>query len=298
MFQPSAPARLAVPRPKNIATPAGAVAASVAGDGPAFVALHGGMGGWDQSWLLAAALLAEPTRHRVVALSRPGYPGTALALGASPAEAADVIAAALDTLGIDRAVIAAVSAGGPTAATFAARHPDRCRALIMVSTATGTMPIAPAIAGRLAQMRRLAAIPGLPALLGALMRLNRDKAAARSIADPVLRAETLADPQAGPLFRALLDSTSRRLAELLPGTLNDTALLADLTLPLTDIRAPTLIIHGDADAIVPYAHAETLAAAVPGAALMTIPDGGHTALFTHLAPIRARVAAFLAAAPA
>ncbi|MBP0573359.1 alpha/beta hydrolase, partial [Mycobacterium tuberculosis] len=132
-------ARIAPPRPELVLTAAGAVEAAIAGDGPAFVALHGGMGGYDQSWLLAAALLAEPDRHRVVALSRPGYLGTALALGTTPDAAADLIAAVLDTLGIDRAAVAAVSAGGPTALAFAARHPDRCRALVLVSCCTGPL---------------------------------------------------------------------------------------------------------------------------------------------------------------
>lgn len=298
MSRSTGPARLTLPRPELVRTARGAVEASVSGDGPALVALHGGMGGWDQSWLLAAALLAEPARHRVIALSRPGYLGTPPHLGATPAEAADLVAAALDTLGIDRAIVAGVSAGGPTAAMVAARHPDRCRALIMVSTCTGTLPIKPHINDRLRAMRRLAAVPGLLTAMGALMRLNGAKAATRSIPDATLRARTLADPVAGPLFRTLLDLTGRRIAERLPGTVADTALFRDLSLPLAEIRAPTLVVYGDDDVIVPHDHAERLATAVAGARLLTIPGGGHSVLFTHLHEIRARVTALLETLPA
>jgi pimeloyl-ACP methyl ester carboxylesterase len=295
MLRLNGPAPRALPRPDLIPIPGGAVEAVVASDGPAFLALHGGMGGWDQSWLLAAALLGDDlTAHRVVAVSRPGYLGTPLALGPSPDAAADQLAAVLDALGIDRTVVAAVSAGGPTALTFAARHPDRVRALIMVSTATGTLEITPHIAERLNQFRRLAAIPGVTAAIGAVMRLTWAKAAARSIADPVQLAATLADPEAGPLFRALLESTSRRIAERLSGTLNDTALLQDLTLPLDAVRAPVLSLHGDADRIVPFSHSDRLVAAIAGTERLVLPDGGHTALFTHRAMIRDRVTAFLA----
>lgn len=294
MLRLNGPAPRARPRPARVPIPGGAIEAVVAGDGPALLALHGGMGGWDQSWLLAAALLCDDPAFRVVAVSRPGYLGTPLALGSSPDAAADRLAALLDALGINRAVVAAVSAGGPTALTFAARHPDRVSALILVSTATGTLEVTPQIAERLRQFRRLAAIPGVTAAMGLAMRLTWAKAAARSIADPAQRAATLADPEAGPLFRALLDQTSRRIAERLPGTLNDTGVLQDLTLPLDAVRAPVLSLHGDADRIVPFDHSDRLVAAIAGTERLVLPDGGHTALFTHRAMIRDRVATFLA----
>ena len=42
---------------------------------------------------------------------------------------------------------------------------------------------------------------------------------------------------------------------------------------------PVLIIHGDADEVVPYAMGQELAAAIPGARLITVPGGHHNDLF-------------------
>jgi pimeloyl-ACP methyl ester carboxylesterase len=42
-----------------------------------------------------------------------------------------------------------------------------------------------------------------------------------------------------------------------------------------DIRAPTLVVHGDQDPIFPPAHGRALAAAIPGARLVLLPDTGH-----------------------
>ena len=44
---------------------------------------------------------------------------------------------------------------------------------------------------------------------------------------------------------------------------------------LADITAPTLVIAGDADTAVPPAAASTLAAAIPGAELVVLPDAAH-----------------------
>jgi pimeloyl-ACP methyl ester carboxylesterase/predicted glycosyltransferase len=44
---------------------------------------------------------------------------------------------------------------------------------------------------------------------------------------------------------------------------------------LGKLTVPTLIVHGTRDSIVPYTHAEKLAAAVPGARFVTFEDGGH-----------------------
>ncbi len=40
-----------------------------------------------------------------------------------------------------------------------------------------------------------------------------------------------------------------------------------------------LIIHGDADEVIPYAMGQELAAAIPGARLITVPGGHHNDLF-------------------
>jgi pimeloyl-ACP methyl ester carboxylesterase/UDP:flavonoid glycosyltransferase YjiC (YdhE family) len=45
---------------------------------------------------------------------------------------------------------------------------------------------------------------------------------------------------------------------------------------LPKISVPTLAIHGTQDKIVPYSHAQKLAAAIPGARLVTFEGGGHS----------------------
>lgn len=71
-------------------------------------------------------------------------------------------------------------------------------------------------------------------------------------------------------------------------------MLQDLTVPLDAIHAPVLSLHGDADSIVPFSHADRLVETIAGAERLVLPDGGHAALFTHRPMIRERVAAFLA----
>src|SRR5512133_1902046 len=86
----------AAARPALSTTARGRVEWAEYGAGPAVLALHGAMGGWDQSLLLARTIAAGG--HRFIGLSRPGYLGTPLAAGRSPEEQADLYAAALDVL--------------------------------------------------------------------------------------------------------------------------------------------------------------------------------------------------------
>ena len=68
----------------------------------------------------------------------------------------------------------------------------------------------------------------------------------------------------------------------MPGTLAETMGFATLPpLPFSGVTAPTLVIHGDADKVVPFSHGERSAREIAGAALHVVPGGGHTALFTH-----------------
>ncbi|MBS1165655.1 MAG: Alpha/beta hydrolase [Proteobacteria bacterium] len=161
-------------------TPLGVVQHTDGGEGPAFLALHGGMGGYDQSLVLAEALLGRAPDYRVIALSRPGYLGTPRASGDSAAAQADLFAALLDRLGIERAVVAAVSAGGPSAIAFAARHPERCAGLILVSTAGGRFDVPAYVVKRLRWFGWLVRVPGLLSVFAWLSGRNPEKAAARA----------------------------------------------------------------------------------------------------------------------
>ena len=258
------------------------------------LALHGGMGGHDQSWLLARALLADVENYRVIAVSRPGYLETSLSVGSSPQEQADMYADLLDALQIPAAIVAAVSAGGPSAIQFAVRHPTRCRALVMVSTCSGHLETPPRIAARLHLMKVLSLIPGLAALMRRRMRQNPDAAAQRAIPDPALRRRTLAHPVASPLLKALQLSVFDRLRKRLPGTINDTALFSRLNdLPLDEITAPVLVVHGRADSVVPFSHAEAIVQRAPRAEMLAVEEGEHVVLFTHLDAVRAATARFV-----
>ena len=44
---------------------------------------------------------------------------------------------------------------------------------------------------------------------------------------------------------------------------------------LHEIRQPTVVIHGTHDPVLPFAHGQALARAIPGARLVTLEGAGH-----------------------
>lgn len=286
---------LAGPAPVSVRTSRGIVQCAVAGDGPAILAIHGGMGGHDQSWLLARALTSALSDKRVLAVSRPGYLGSRLELGASPDEQADLYRELLDALGISNVAIVAVSAGGPSALQFAARHPSRCRSLVLISACTGRLQTPPKIAARLRMMRHLARLPGLPRVLRWRAERNPQSGARRAIPDDAMRERTLRHPEAGLLLRTLQSSVLEHLHARIPGTVNDIAQFAALEqLSAATVSAPALVVHGCADDVVAFSHAENVCRAIPQAKLLALPDGSHVSLFTHLDAVREAAKPFLA----
>ena len=84
-------------------TPRGPAQVARAGQGPAVLIAHGGPGGFDQG--LAFYQHLRDGGCQLLAVSRPGYLRTPLDSGRRPEEQADLYAAILDALDIERAAI-------------------------------------------------------------------------------------------------------------------------------------------------------------------------------------------------
>lgn len=99
-----------------------------AGDGAPVLLVHGAGGGYDQGVFLGGLLLGEG--FRLIAPSRFGYLQSQVPEDSSLEAPADALACLLDALGIDRATVVAVSAGGLPGLAFARRYPRKKEARI------------------------------------------------------------------------------------------------------------------------------------------------------------------------
>lgn len=279
-------------RPRLIQTAHGPVECVDVGSGPAVVALHGAMGGWDQSLILARTVLPPAGSFRIIALSRPGYLGTPWASGAEPEAQADRVAALLNALDLPHATVIAISGGGPAALHFALRHPQRCASLILCSTVSG--PNAFKVPRRFAFIKLMARFPFLVNRMRATAARKLEQSASRSVTDPLLRQRMLSDPEARSLFAALTDSTLDRMGQRIGGSENDFGVTQTRAYPLESLRVPTLIVHGTRDPFVEFtAHAVSAHRRIAGSELLPLEGGEHAAIFTHLAEVRARSERFL-----
>jgi len=252
-------------------TPLGPIEYAPLGVGPPVLVLHGRPGGYDQGLTIARSL--GPPRFAFLAVSRPGYLRTPLDPARTPAAQADLYAALLDALRLSDASVIALSGGGPSALEFARRHPARCRALALVSTVTRRRP----------RSQR----PFVQKFLDEFILTSDHRAAL---------LHRLVAP------RAATDPSFAMLAQLceLPESLRGQGRRNDLdqfdhlpNAPPAPVAAPTLLLHGDADRIIPILHARSAADSIPDSLLITIPGGGHGILLTHQSTVVPALLRFL-----
>lgn len=276
-------------------TARGPIEAAVTGGGPAVILVHGIPGSWRQGVPLALDLAAA---HTVVLPSRPGYGTTPLSTGHSPVEQAGAYAALLDALDLPDAAVVGISGGGPSALAFAKLHPARTRALVLCC-ALADCPI------RTPAGLRVLAVPGLGEVVSTLGRWwNR-----HTLGDPVAVGRALArgltaDEQAraatDPSVRDDLVAFARSHLDAPPGLAglrNDLAQLArnrdSTAAPSDPVTVATLVLHGDADTVVPVQHARHHAGAIAGAVTEIYAGAGHVFLLTRRREVSARIAGFL-----
>jgi pimeloyl-ACP methyl ester carboxylesterase len=217
--------------------------------------------------------------HRVILIDRPGHGWSSRPPRddyASPARQAELVAGALEQLGVRRAILIGHSWGGAFATAYALAFPERTVGLVLLSTPTHPWPANPG------WYNKLALFP----YIGPLFLRTCVYPLGLLLIDGTSRC--VFEPQAVPadyLRRAAIRLVLR------PKTFYSNAL--DLALlesfiaaqvpRYVDLRTPTVIITGDRDTMVsPKTNAQALAAVLPCAKLVLLKDVGH--MPHHAAP--------------
>lgn len=228
---------------------------------PAILLLHGQPGG-ARDWNRVVKRLEG--RADVVAIDRPGWDGRS-----EPRDLPGNVAAALaalDAQGVARATVVGHSLGGAVAAWLAATAPDRVDALVLAAPAANraslewfdrwlTFPVAGPLttAASLSSLGLALSLPPVRGWLARRARLDGDylRGAGRSLLTGWARHAFAVEQRA--LVRELPQLEAR----------------------LGAIRAPTWVVTGSADRVVPVSAPRALAAQIPGAELVVLEGAGH-----------------------
>jgi pimeloyl-ACP methyl ester carboxylesterase len=196
------------------------------------------------------------------------------------ADLADDAAALLRALGIARAHVVGISLGGFAALQFALRHAGMLDRLVLVSTSAGGRAHVPASPEIIAL---LTPNPGLEVGERAIRNYSRIMAADYVAAHP----EALEQIAATARYRPM--SPAAYLRQL------QASLAHDVVDSLHQITAPTLIIYGDLDPLVPPANGAYLAAHIANARHMVYQGVGHIPIIERADEFNRDVLAFLGA---
>jgi pimeloyl-ACP methyl ester carboxylesterase len=257
--------------------PAGA-GAGQAGDAPAdAVLLVMGLGATLEWWYRIRPALSE--RYRTILFDNRGVGKSDVPPPPySIAQMADDAVAVLDAAAVDRAHVIGLSMGGFIAQELALRHASRVRSLVLGCTSCGGRDAVPA-----EKAARVA--------LTARASMTREEAM-RAIAPFTFDPST---PR---------DALEREFAIRLSATVSDAGYFAQLqairdwsgTLSrLSMVAAPTLVMHGETDRLVPAENGRIIAGAIPNARLVMLPHASHIFFTDQFEAARDALLAFLTA---
>jgi pimeloyl-ACP methyl ester carboxylesterase len=225
----------------------------------AILLLHG-FGASLETWAPWAVELSQ--HYRVVSLDLPGFglTGPEPSGDYSDRRAVELIVALLATLGLSSVSVIGNSLGGKIAWQFAVSHPGLVASLVLISPDGFASPGF--------EYGKSAKLPFIMKLMPytlprAMLRMNL--------------AVAYAEP------RRLTDDVLDRYEDMMLATGNRRAMLARmqqvmLVRPepkLRQISAPTLILWGEQDKMIPYRNADDYLGAIAGSVLVALPGLGH-----------------------
>ncbi len=260
------------PQSQLIQTSRGEIEYVTRGKGAAVILCHGTGGGYDQGLAISRLL----NSYQGIAVSRAGYLRTPLSTGKFPAELADAYKSLLDALKVEKAAILGLSGGGMSAAHFALRHSNHCKALVLADAITKAPPNASikivqranSLPDRLAWLiTRLAVHMGLPLMVH--------------------------DAETRSMMRVFFENNP--ISERRAGVQNDLEQVHAMDeFNWEDMRVPTLLIHGDRDNLIPLAYSQEVAQRIPNSKLVVVKGGGHECLVSHHRHVSPIINSFLA----
>jgi pimeloyl-ACP methyl ester carboxylesterase len=237
------------------------------------ILLIGGMGAsmdwWEEEFcqrLAAGGRFVIRHDHRDTGRSvsypagKPGYTG---------ADLAGDVTGVLDALGRRSAHLAGISMGGALAQQVALAHPERVDSLVLFSTSPAVpvrSELPPASDDLWPYFTGEVPLPDWAereAVIDYLTVYERHLEAAEYFDDAHVRA----------LVARIVDRTNDAAASVMNHALAEEGEQARGR--LDEIAAPALVIHGTADPLFPFGHAEALARGIPRAKLLPLEGVGH-----------------------
>ena len=229
--------------------------------------------------------LAESGRYVIRFDNRDVGRSTAYTPGEPPYDLndlADDAVGVLDAFGIEKAHFVGASSGGMISQIVGIRHPSRVRTLTLCISTPGVPDVAHAVDGSDGD-----GAADLPAPSASMLDQVRtlatvdwtDEAAATEAF--IVEARAMAGsryPVDEDEVRAWASTEYGRQNDIMSFRLNTP--IAETRTPawrggLGDIKAPTLVIHGSEDPVLPHPHGVALADEIPGATLLTMEGMGH-----------------------
>jgi pimeloyl-ACP methyl ester carboxylesterase len=226
---------------------------------PAVLLLHG-FGSSLQTWDAVAEGLQQNFRVLRIDLPGAGLTGPDPTGDYSDERGEQVLAALLDTLGLQQVAVLGHSMGGRLAWRFAAAHPQRVSALVLLApdgfASPGFEYGKPPEVGPLVQLMRYS-------LPKTMVRMGLKPA----FADPAQMSDALVtryhDLMLAPGVRGALIERMQQMR------------LVEPTPYLQRITAPVLLLWGAQDQMIPVANAQDYQRVLPNAQLVVLPGQGH-----------------------
>lgn len=224
--------------------------------------------------MFAPQVHAFSGRHRVITWDQRGHGRTASSDEPfSYWDSADDLAALLDHLGVERAVIGGMSQGGFVALRFALRYPERTAGLVLIDTQAGKEDPEKTIQYDL--MHEVWTTSGasdqLLEMVAAII-IGNQRPEAR---DWIAKWKALDPKDLSRIYRTLIDRD-------------------DITSRLGEIKAPAIVIHGEQDVAIDMPLALKLFSNLPGRVSLTQVEGaGHASSLTHPELVNVSIEAFL-----